>query len=487
MLLALAFVLAGCGKGERAKPVQPGSIELEMQDDAQLLYASPQGIHDAVAAMKSLGVDRVRITAGWSVLAPEPQSPRRPAFDARDPAAYPQDDWLRLDRAVEEVAQQGMGAMIDAAFWAPRWAVRRGAHCGKKLERCRWRPDPAEFGQFAEALARRYNGDYKSPVTGKPLPQVRLWTTWNEPNHASFLLPQQVRRHGEWVPVSAHWYRAMHETGFAAIKRVSPDNKVLIGGLAALAEKPPGPGHTTRPLRFVRELACVDAALRPLRGRRECRTFRPLDADGFAIHPYVRKRPPNQHLPNPDDVGISDLDRLSSLLEKLYRRGRIVRRLPIYVTEFGYETNPPDPVHGIPLLNQAAWLNEAAAILLRRGGIRMQSHFLLRDLPDDHLFQTGLILPDGTHKPAMTTFKLPFWIFGRLAIGRVYPAGGEVSVGLEVYRPGPRTWTPVGKPLRTDRNGVVRFRLGRVGVYRLRWGADVSLPAATSPPAAPAG
>src|SRR5207247_1101383 len=146
-----------------------------VQDDAQFLYGSPNA---TAALLRSLGVDRVRLTAGWAVIAPAPRSASRPRFDAADPSAYPKGAWTRLDLAVAAVIGQGMKPMIDVAFWAPRWAVQRGTGGPDQL---RWKPDPVEFGKFAEAVARRY-------------PRVHLWTTWNEPNHSAFLLPQWERR-----------------------------------------------------------------------------------------------------------------------------------------------------------------------------------------------------------------------------------------------------------------------------------------------------
>ena len=61
-------------------------IEDQVQDDALLLY----GDADAAATeLRSLGVDRIRVTAGWATIAPAPHSRRRPSFDATDPGAYP--------------------------------------------------------------------------------------------------------------------------------------------------------------------------------------------------------------------------------------------------------------------------------------------------------------------------------------------------------------------------------------------------------------
>ena len=455
-LLALALAAAGCSS-ERASPPAPvAGIEDEVQDDALFLYGDP----DATAAqLRSIGVDRVRITVGWQTIAPTPLTARRPSFDATDPAAYPPGAWTRVDRAVAAVLAHGMRPMLDVAFWAPRWAVQRGV--GAPGEQ-RWKPDPVEFGQFAEAAARRY-------------PQVHLWTTWNEPNHTSFLLPQWERRGRTWFPVAAHWYRRMHEQAYAALKRVSKRNRVLIGGLSSGGADRPGTYRTIPPLRFLRELACVDGSLRPLRVP-ECEGFRPLQADGFAIHPYMHRHPPQTHLRNPDSVGISDLGRLSSLLDALHRRGRIRARLPIYVTEFGYETNPPDPHRGVSLPTQATWLNQAAAIVYRRRDVRMFSQFLLRDVAEDRIYQTGLALPDGRPKLAFHGWPVPFWIDGRDAIGRVRPGSGRRTVRLE-RADATGAWRPLGKPFRTGLDGIVRRHLADPGSYRLRWGSRVSLPA----------
>src|SRR3954454_6394835 len=234
-------------------PPRPPPLETVVQDDALLLYRNPAQVRRTVQALALLGVDRVRLTAGWSAIAPDPQSTRRPAFDAADPSAYPPEGWRRLTVAVHEVERAGMKPLVDVAFWAPRWAVERGL---KPAGRQRYVPSPREFGLFAEAAARR-------------LPSVRLWTTWNEPNHPTFLLPQWIRRDGAWIPYSPHLYREMHERAYDAVKSVNPHNRVLLGGLASIDRAHPGETSGMPPLLFLRELACVDERLEPLR-RPEC-------------------------------------------------------------------------------------------------------------------------------------------------------------------------------------------------------------------------
>src|SRR5690349_6483476 len=117
----LALLVAGIGGGNPA----PRPLPVVMQDDALLLHRSPADIRRAARKMADLGVDRVRITAGWSSLAPKPLAKKRPKkFDGRNPEDYPLDPSVRLDRAVKEVVAAGMSVQLDISFWAPRWAVK---------------------------------------------------------------------------------------------------------------------------------------------------------------------------------------------------------------------------------------------------------------------------------------------------------------------------------------------------------------------------
>jgi hypothetical protein len=274
----------------------------------------------------------------------------------------------------------------------------------------------------------------------------------------------------------------MHELGYAAIKRVSAENRVLMGGLSSIGSDGRGRTSAIRPLRFLREMACVDQRLRAL-ARPECRGFRPLRADGFAHHPYMHRQAPDQPLPHPDSVGMADLGRLSRLLAQLAERGRIVGRLPVYVTEFGYETDPPDPGRGVSLQAQPDLLQRATAEALARPDVRMHAQFLLRDLPQDELYQTGLVEPGGRPKPALLVFPVHFAVRRGVGLGVVRPGAGRRRVALERRRGG-GGWATVGSAFLTDRDGVVRRAgLGR-GVYRLRWEPGGDAPARRSLPAA---
>ena len=427
MLLACSLAVLALGGS------QGGARHLEttLQDDAVMLHSAPALVREAARRIAWLGADRVRITAGWSALAPARTARTRPGppFDPSDSRTYPREPWIRLDRAVKASKSAGLDVMLDVAFWAPRWAVQRAV---KPADRQTWAPDATQFGHFAAAVARRYDGSFPDPERpGEALPDVRMYTTWNEPNNATFLRPQWIRRRGRWQAESPHIYRAMHNAAYDAIKARSSRNVVLVGATAASGSRRPGRGGVA-PLRFLRELACVDAGLRPL-NIPECRGFRPLRADGWSHHPYSRSTTPATSDPDPDDAPLADTGRLEGLLGALADRGRLAGRLPLYQTEYAYETNPPDPTAPYGTMEQARFLGWSTYLAWRDPGTRMFAQFLLRDIgPRDPRrrpgtrwseFQTGLFFSDGTPKPAAQAFRMPFW-------AQVQDAGGQPSVLL---------------------------------------------------------
>jgi len=458
-----------------------------MQDDAELLYRSPAEVQRSARKMAALGVDRVRLTASWSQLAPASESERRPRFDASDSRAYPPAGFERLDLAVREVRAAGMKAMIDLAFFAPRWAVERAGGAGRHV----WRPSPREFGRFTMAVAERYGGVFRDP-RGGTLPPVRLWTTWNEPNHRAFLRPQWERLGARWRPAAPHHYRQMHNAAYDALKAVSPLNAVLIGGLASFGHPGRGPEANLGPLRFTRELACVDSRMRPLR-RRACRGFQPLRADGFAHHPYSLRTPPDDRDPSRDRVQIGELDRLTGLLAELHLRGRTATPLSLYLTEYGYETAPPDPRGHLPA-EHARYLAHATYLAWSRPEVRMFPQFLLQDIGPDRSqpagsvarwsdYQSGLLRHDGRPKRAvLQAFKLPFHVEAvqagdgspeLIAFGQVRPRRGPQWI--EIQRRGPRgRWTSeasAATPSTDPAEGCGSFATDAEGFYVRRLSA----------------
>lgn len=460
-LVALIVVLVVRGGGaSRPPPPFPPQVTgfpTIVQDDGQMLHTDPANIASDVRTLRGLGVDWVRITAGWSVIAPDPTATRRPSFDATDPAAYPSGAWDELDRAVRMTAAAGMKPEIDIAFWAPRWATSRTV---APADRQRWGIDARDYGQFARAVARRYSGHYRG------LPAAVAFTVWNEPNYGVFLLPQRRLEQGRWAIASADEYRAMLDAAAPAIRAEAPRALLLIGATAGTGDPTPdGPGSGVAPLDFLRALACVDAGGRPI-DTGACRDFKPLPGDGWSHHPYTPNGPPTQPDPRPGSVELVGLPKLAQLLDRLHAAGRTQRQMPIYVTEYGYETDPPDPTQRFTPADQARFLPAAELIARASPSVRSWAQFELRDLgplagatPHERwrLFQTGLEFPDGRRKPAFAGFRLPLVVArtgtgGVRLAGRVRPGSGRRRFRIDA-RASDGTWHPAAPRASTGPDG----------------------------------
>jgi len=411
-----------------------------VQDDAELLYRSEAQMAGVLDDLRSAGVDWVRVTAGWSVIAPMPEAAQRPAgFDATDPEAYPPGAWDRLDRLARMAGERGLALNVDIAFWAPRWAVARASGAP---DRERIAPDPGHFADFAQAVARRY-------------PDAAAFTVWNEPNHNVFLLPQWEEGHGgELEPASPHVYRAMLHAAVPRLRDAAPDATVLIGATSSLgASEPQEADDRMSPMVFLRALACVDETLEPVRTG-PCAGFRALPGDGWSHHPYGGRLPPWKTSPRDKDVRMADLRRLTSTLDRLHESGRLEQRLGLYLTEFGYQTNPPDPTWEVTPDDAARWLSEAERLARANPRVRSTSHFLVRDLPErqgESLrerwrdYQTGLYFIDGRPKPTRAAFAAPLVALdagrGRVALWGFVRAGeGEHPWSIATRPPGGGAW-----------------------------------------------
>ena len=489
LAIAVAMLLpasAPADKKATAKakvPLSGPGLETIMQDDGLLLYRPAAEVQAAVVRMKELGADRVRITASWSSLTRTPESDVKPeGFDARDPAAYEQVRWEGLDTAIRAIRAAGLDALVDIGFWAPHWATN-----DPPGPRARTDIDPQAYADFAAAVALRYSGAFvpapPAPQTppapsedasligdliqplipfplpplspprttarpaqagtdAAPLPKVDRFILWNEPNHQGLLAPQW-NADGR-TPASPAVYRAMVRAGYAAVKEVRRSATVLIGNTSSTGgTRGSGP---VAPLEFLRELACVDAKLKP-RTSGDCASFTPLPGDGWAHHPYSQnERPSRVSKPKTerDDLRLADLPRLAVTLDKLVRMGRIApANRDIYLTEFGYETKGIPGRPRVDERQQARWLTWAEYLADRVPAVRSFAQFLLRDQPpapervsqsDKRPFgeySTGLLHIDGSEKIAGRSF-----LAGLFA--QLQPKGGVLLYGRLRLDAGPK-------------------------------------------------
>ena len=81
---------------------------------------------------------------------------------------------------------------------------------------------------------------------------------------------------------------------------------------------------------------------------------------GYSHHPYNFPLAPNLKSRDPDFVALADTPRLESFLDGAFAAYGQSRSggVPIFFTEYGYQTKPPDPL-GISWAKQASYLNES--------------------------------------------------------------------------------------------------------------------------------
>ena len=438
------------------------NMGVSIMDDQLLLDQQDPGMVDRhMRRFRSLGVDRIRVSAFWDQIAPGPGRRRKPSFDAASPVE-PKYNFSNLDRVVNSATAHGFDVMISITTPAPLWATGDPARDDRQ-----WKPKPREFALFSRAIASRYGAS------------ADQFAIMNEPNQPGWLQPQTDKR-GPYAP---HHYRRMVRSAFPAIRAASPEDTILVGELAASGSKNVGPDSSMRPLAFLRKFACVLRSFRKLRSGR-CRGFKPPRADAIGHHPYLFFMRPTRHSPHRDDAAISDGRRLLRFIDRLVRRKRLIstsgRRLQVHYTEFGYQTDPPDPYAGIPLKRQDRWLQEAARVAWATPRVRTFSQFRLTDGPvhpgggfDAYReFQTGLMFRDMRKKPSYDSFRSPFVIKRRgkrLRLwGQVRP-GGRHDVTIERNRG--RGWKPIARARTTRRGYWQRKVRRRTGTYRYRWGA----------------
>jgi hypothetical protein len=340
-----------------------------IQDDAMALRGNPSF---TFSTMKQLRVQIVRINLNWPDVAK-----RRPAHpqDPADPAY----DWDLYDRAIRYAAQNGQRVMLTILF-TPRWANGGRAR----------NVPPNNFNDlrnFAYAAATRYSGKY-IPNTDNfdetYLPPVKYWLAWNEPNNPNWLQQTSGGRFvspRSYARICTAIWQGVHFTNFAG-ERVACGATGPRGNNVARSGRP-----SLSPLAFMRLTKA--AGLRNL--------------DAYAHHPYYGK-PSETPLSRPRGgtaIQLGNINTLIALVNKLWGKKRI------WITEYGWQTRPPDRLFGVTFARQAAYLRQSFAIARANPRIDVFVWFMLRD--DTNLaigWQSGLLTASGQRKPAFNTFRL---------------------------------------------------------------------------------
>jgi hypothetical protein len=145
----------------------------------------------------------------------------------------------------------------------------------------------------------------------------------------------------------------------------------------------------------------------PLAFLRAMKTAGAKGFDAYAHHPYYGRRSETPVTPPPTPprgqpptaVTLGNFQVLTTELRKLYGKKRI------WVTEYGYQTNPPDKLFGVSYAQQAAYMEQAFQKLKANPLVDMFIWFLIRDEVRADGWQSGVFTRSWQRKPSREIFE----------------------------------------------------------------------------------
>lgn len=380
----VALIVAGLAASSGNASSRSTHLLTGINDEAFTLYGDPASAFETLTSLRTQ-VLRVNLYWGgnqWAVANTEPSV----ATDPGDPAY----NWSLYDRLARYASNSGI-KLLFSIVGTPRWA-NHGA--GKNHA-------PTSFTtlqQFAQAAAKRYSGSYVAPAAqadttlapaDSPLPAVKMWTAWNEPNNPVFLAPQYKRVHGAWRVESAYQYARICNAIYAGIHAGASGEKVACG-----VTDPRGNDNAGSSRASVDPLSFLIAAHRYGMKRFDVYAHNPYASAGNESPRYVPKGRASRR------IQIGNIGLLLSEISHFYGPKHL------WITEYGYQTNPPDhTILGVSWAKQAAYLKQAYAIARANPRIDMLLWFLVRDQPQITGWQSGLETVTDVKKPAWTVFR----------------------------------------------------------------------------------
>ena len=371
LVLCLALGLASTANAS-------DSLRVGIFDDGVVLYGEPELTFPQLART---GTQLVRVNLWWA--GPSIRVATRRPRNGSDPLDLSY-NWDTYDRTVRFAVVNNM-IPVFSIIGTPPWANRaRGWNVAPT--------DARDLRNFAAAAQKRYSGRFVN-ADGVTLPRVSLWMAWNEPNNPVFLKPQYARSSGVWAIQSGRDYAKICNAVVQGVKSVQRSSKVACGATGPRGNNNPNSSRpSVSPIPFLRSMRAGGAK----------------GFDAYAHHPYygspietptTRPRPGVGSKP-PSAVTLGNIDLLFAELDKLYGK-----RTRLWITEYGYQTNPPDRGFGVSYGKQSQYLTQAVGIARRHPRIDMFLWFLFKDEPRLGGWQSGLVTFEGRRKSSFNAFR----------------------------------------------------------------------------------
>ena len=386
------LVLAAAGLAVSAATASPkkhasakkSHLLVGINDEADTLYGNPV---TGFQALKALNAQVLRVNMYWGGTQWAVSRGAKPT-DPTDPSD-PAYDWSLYDRLMRYAATYHVKVVFSILF-TPKWA-----NGGKA--RTFGPTNPSDLEDFASAAAQRYSGTYIPPSWQQlptlesptdPLPAVKFWTAWNEPNNPIFLTPQYTRSGGKWVVASAVSYAKICNAIYTGIHSVGlSGEKVACGVTAPKGNDAPATSRASvDPLSFL--IAAKNAGMKRF--------------DVYAHHPYYAAPSESPtYVPTGKTARRIQMGNINLLLAEI---SKLYGPKHLWITEYGYQTNPPDKSFGVSWAKQAAYLTQVYAMARANPRIDMFLWFLIKDEPSLGGWQSGLETAAGQKKPAWNAF-----------------------------------------------------------------------------------
>jgi polysaccharide biosynthesis protein PslG len=312
--------------------------------------------------MAAQGVRSERFELGWRAVQPTQGTYR----------------WGAVDSSVGPLARRGIRP-VPFVFGSPRWVAPKPAippidsAAHEQAWRTFLRAVVARYGRGGSYWANEYRQRYPS---GTPLP-IQSWQVWNEPNLKKYFDPEGTDQQ------TAQKYARLLRISRDAIKSQDPQAEIVLAG---------NPGYP--PSGGLRAWDFLDALYR-VGGVKSY-------FDVAALHPYS-----------------GNVSGLTTQLKKfravMKKRGD--QETPLWLTEFGWGSDPPDRFGINKGINgQAELLRESFQLILQnRKAWRVERlfWFLWRDPAPDSAFahrcsfcaSAGLLRYNRSRKPAYHAFR----------------------------------------------------------------------------------
>jgi hypothetical protein len=418
-LAAALTVAAAAAAGVVAAPRAGAAtgVQYGLTDDAWLLDGRGS-LESRLTQLDTLGARVVRFSIRWDQVAhARPTVPTDPTDEAYV--------WGKNDAVLDGLRAHGISVVLQLVG-TPSWA-----NAGKPSNVAP--TSGSTFAAFATAVAHRYSW-------------VKRWLIWNEPNQIRWLRPANA----------AVYTTRLLNPAYAAIHAAISGAQVAGGGTA-----PRGSTGGVSPVAWITGMRIAHAHL-----------------DAYAHNPYPldpkRESPFKGGCSYCTTITMATIDKLVTLVARNFGGARI------WLSEYGYQSNPPDKFLGVSPALQARYISEGAYAAYHAPRVDLLIQFLYQDEPDLARFQSGLVTLTNARKPAYNAFELPLAQLSRIGThtslwGELRAPAAGASAQLE-KRAGTQ-WRTVAT-LAPGSGGFFRWSgtLARGSVVRVHAGAVVGAP-----------